>query len=132
MSQSIAAAPLRLSVKTGLSQSKDRPSSWRGGGGLLQEKLLSEAYRATKGIARNSIAHRCPTYQLHVPRECDLGTPTTLSREMPENSRKILAFLLKKIGTPRERPIQGIPENSFWGPQIGILVFALPDENDQS
>ena len=39
--------------KNGLSQSKDRPRR-----GASQKKLASEAYRATGGIARNSIANR--------------------------------------------------------------------------
>ena len=39
--------------KSGLSQSKDRPSK-----GVSQKKLASEAYRAIGGVARNSIANR--------------------------------------------------------------------------
>ena len=34
---------------------------------------------------------------------------------------------------PRERPIQGIPGNSFWGSRTGILGwFSWADENGQS
>ena len=40
-------------LKNGLSQSKDRPNK-----GVSQKKLASEAYRATGGIARDSIANR--------------------------------------------------------------------------
>ena len=37
---------------------------------------------------KKKMCHRCPTYQLHLPPKRDLGTPKTLSKEMPENSGK--------------------------------------------
>ena len=50
------------------------------------------------------------------PAKCDSGTPKTLSKEKPENSRgEIQGFLLKNIGMPSKRPIQGTPGNSFCG-----------------
>ena len=53
ISQTIATTPPLLSVKSGLSQSKDRPNK-----GASQKILASEAYYAMGGVARNSIADR--------------------------------------------------------------------------
>ena len=55
------------------------------------------------------------------PRKRNLGTPKTLSKERPENSRKFRVSYLKNLEMSRKRSIQGIPANSFWGSQKGIL-----------
>ena len=77
---------------------------------------------------------RCPTYQLHLPRKRDLGSPETLSREMPENSGEIQGFLLNNIEMPRKRPIQripevhsGDPERAFWDDFLGRMRTAKVD-----
>ena len=53
VSQTIAATPPLLSVKMA-----DRSPKTGLGGGVSQQKLASEAYRAIGGVARNSIANR--------------------------------------------------------------------------
>ena len=51
----------------------------------------------------------------------------------PREALRISEVLWWQRGKPRRRPIQEIPENSFWGSQMGTLGwFSLVDENVQS
>ena len=57
--------------KNGLSQSKDKPNK-----GASQKKLASEAYRATGGVARDSIANRTIVGNYHSKRlDYDINSP---------------------------------------------------------
>ena len=77
--------------------------------------------------------HRCPTYQLHLPPKTRFGDPKNHLQGDAGKFREIQGFLFKNIGMPRKRLIQGIPGNSFWGSQQGILGWcSWADEHGQS
>ena len=89
--------------------------------GLVSQKQDDDLPLHSPGPYESVKSHRCPTYQLHLPRKRDLGTPKTLSREMPENSGEIQGFLLSNIEMPRKRAnpgnsgkfVLGIPNGHF-------------------
>ena len=59
------------------------------------------------------VGHRCPTYQLHLPPKCDLGTPKPSPGKcwkIPVNS----GFPLKEYSNVKKTADPRIPENSLW------------------
>ena len=89
---------------------------------LGPENLKSRTSRpVTWRCWTNAIFHRCPTYQLHLPPKTRFGDPKSPLQGNAGKFREIQVFLSQHIAMPRKRPIQGIPGNSFWGFEMGIL-----------
>ena len=67
------------------------------------------------------IAHRCPTYQLHLPPKTRFGNPKTPFQGNAGKFREIQGFRLNNIGIPKKgrsrefREIHsGDPKRAFW------------------